>query len=185
MKTSPVLLAGASVLLQGQQVQASPVSSLTNLVARGKADIILSLLKVFKVVLDSDADTAWDIKAHPQMCSVSMETRDGANCKAVVTCDDGTKEYNANGQTWNVCYVGGRQYFNDPRIGEFSITFQEKDGANQGEGLTTPKLQVKYIGDWQEFPVNDLAEEYNAYNRCEDDGLGGSPFRKCDKGPYM
>lgn len=30
-----------------------------------------------------------DIKSHPQMCSVYMETRDGGNCVAKVTCDDG------------------------------------------------------------------------------------------------
>lgn len=118
------------------------------------------------------------------MCEVYMETKDGSNCKASVTCDDGTKDYFPDGAGWNVCFVGGRQYFTDPRIGDFSITFQERDGAGQGEGLTTPNLQVKYIGDWQEIPVNDLAEQYNEYKRCDDrGGLGGSPFRDCDKGP--
>ncbi|KAH7079682.1 hypothetical protein FB567DRAFT_449403 [Paraphoma chrysanthemicola] len=182
MKTSGIV-AAAAILLQSQQVQASPI---TNLVTRGKADIVLAILKVFGVIFpDAEAETTWDFKKHPQMCSVYMETKDGANCKATVECDDGKKEYNPNGAGWNVCFVGGRQYFTDPRIGDFSITFQEKNGEGQGEGLTTPKLQLKYIGDWQEIPVNDLAEEYNKHIRCKDDGLGGSPFRECDKGPYI
>ena len=55
----------------------------------------------------------------------------------------GTKEYNPNGAGWNVCYVGGRQYFTDPRIGDFPVTFTQKDGEKQGQGLTTPILQLK------------------------------------------
>lgn len=49
-----------------------------------------------------------------------METENGGNCWAVVDCQEGGRiEYNNNHDTWNVCYVGGRQYFTDPRIGEF------------------------------------------------------------------
>jgi hypothetical protein len=126
-----------------------------------------------------------DFKQHPQMCSIKMETNNGANCKAVVECDDGRKEYNPEGAGWNVCFVGGRQYFNDPRIGDFSITFAEKDGGGQGQGLTTPILQVKYVDNWREIPVNGLAEEYNKNIQCNEDGLGGSPFRDCGDGPYV
>jgi hypothetical protein len=110
-----------------------------------------------------------------------MQTKDGGDCKASVTCDDGQKDYNA----WNVCYVGGRQYFNDPRIGDFSITFAEKDGAGQGQGLTTPILQVKYVDNWREIPVNGLAQEWNKHKDCDEGGLGASPFRDCGDGPYV
>ncbi|CAO2652646.1 Nn.00g009290.m01.CDS01 [Neocucurbitaria sp. VM-36] len=178
MKTTGIV-AAAAILLQSQQAQASPIS---NLVARGKADILKSLLEFFGTFFP-EAERAWDIGSHPQMCKVYMETKDGANCKASVTCDDGTKEYNPDGATWNVCYVGGRQYFTDPRIGDFSITFTEKDGEGQGEGLTTPNLQLKYVGDWKEFPVNDLAVEYNKHMDCEENGA--SPFRDCGDGPYV
>lgn len=122
------------------------------------------------------------------MCNVYMETKDGANCKATVDCDGDKKEYNPDGATWNVCFVGGRQYFTDPRIGEFSITFTEKDGKGQGEGLTTPILQLKDVGDWKEIPVNDLAQDYEDHRDCEDatgDGTGASPFRDCGKGPFI
>lgn len=139
------------------------------------------------------------------MCLVEMETKDGGHCKAAVTCDDGKKEYNPGGADWNVCYVGmlrlgmratldadmtpgGRQYFTDPRIGDFSITFTEKNGEGQGEGLTTPNLQLKYVGDWHEIPVNDLCEASDRYHECEDcigDGTGCSPFRECEKGPFI
>lgn len=116
------------------------------------------------------------------MCSIYMETKDGGNCKVAVECDDGKKEYN----DWNVCYVGGRQFFTDPRIGDFSVTFSEKDGESQGEGLTTPIIQVKYVADWLAIPVNDLAEQYQKFVSCDaDGGLGGSPFRECGDGPFL
>jgi hypothetical protein len=122
-----------------------------------------------------------DYREHGQMCSVRMETKDGGNCKVFVTCDDGEKAYN----DWNVCYVGGRQYFTDPRIGDFSVTFAEKDGRGQGEGLTTPVLQVKYIDDWREIPVDGLAVQYKKHKDCDDGGFGNSPFRDCGDGPYV
>lgn len=66
MKTSPILLTAASVLLQSQQTQATPVGALTNIVARGKADIILAILKIFEVALpDSKAAKAWYVRFHP------------------------------------------------------------------------------------------------------------------------
>ncbi|KAF2029854.1 hypothetical protein EK21DRAFT_112529 [Setomelanomma holmii] len=102
------------------------------------------------------------------------------------TADDGRREYNAGGAAWNVCYVGGRPYLTDPRIGDFSITFKECDGSGQGEGLTTPILQLNYVGNWSEIPVQTLAEQYHTYQRCSDmGGLGGSVFRDCDKGPFI
>ncbi|KAF1844428.1 uncharacterized protein K460DRAFT_290108 [Cucurbitaria berberidis CBS 394.84] len=178
MKTSGIV-AAAAILLQSQQVQAFPG---TGLIARQKANILLSFLELFSTFFPK-AETAWDIKKHPQMCKVYMETRDGGNCKAKVTCDDGEKEYNPGGAGWNACFVGGRQYFTDPRIGDFSITFKEKNGAGQGEGLTTPSLQLKYVGDWREFPVNELAEAYSKHNDCDENGA--SPFRECGDGPYV
>lgn len=63
-----------------------------------------------------------------------------------------------------MCYVGGRQYFTDPRIGDFSITFSQKDG--EGEGLTNPILQLGDIGDWKEIPVHDLAAEKDKFDTC-------------------
>jgi len=184
MRAFPILITAASVLLQNQHVQAGPITGLPDLVSRGPADLLLEILKLFRVVLKDDADIAWDYKSHPQMCSVYMETVDGGHCRALVDCDDGRKEYNVGGATWNVCYVGGRQYFTDPRIGEFSITFQERDGSGQGEGLTTPKLQLKYVGDWKDIPVNTAAQAFQQYQRCNDrGGLGGDPLRVCDKGP--
>jgi hypothetical protein len=80
--------------------------------------------------------------------------------------------------TWNVCYKGGRQYFNDPRIGDFSITFTGKDG--EGQGLTNPILQVKDIGNWKEIPVTDLA-----YQKAEDDDCRAHNGLKCKDGPYI
>ncbi|OAL43988.1 hypothetical protein IQ07DRAFT_605502 [Pyrenochaeta sp. DS3sAY3a] len=179
MKTSTIFAVAATVMLQSEQVQAFPAA---DLIARGKADILLTLLEFFGGFFPK-AERTWDIEKFPQMCKVHMETRDGANCKATVTCDDGTKEYNPDGAGWNVCYVGGRQYFTDPRIGDFSITFEERDGAGQGEGLTTPNLQLKYVGDWREIPVQEAAAAYDKHVDCEENGA--SPFRQCGDGPYI
>ncbi|OAL05990.1 hypothetical protein IQ06DRAFT_313192 [Phaeosphaeriaceae sp. SRC1lsM3a] len=113
------------------------------------------------------------------LCEVYMETKNGANCYVSVQCNDGKREYNAGGATWNVCYLGGRQYFNDPRIGDFSVTFTEKDGID-GEGLTGPVLQVKEIGNWQEIHAKDLA-----YQKEKDEDCKKHNGLKCGKGPYV
>ncbi|KAF2681924.1 hypothetical protein K458DRAFT_342944 [Lentithecium fluviatile CBS 122367] len=120
----------------------------------------------------------WDFHEHPEMCSVYMETTDGAKCWAVVECNDGRKEYNNDHASWNVCYQGGRQYFHDDRIGDFSITFTEKD--REGEGLTTPILQVKNIGDWKEIPVAPLAHQKWTADDCK-----AHMGTECDNGPFM
>lgn len=91
----------------------------------------------------------------------------------------GVKEYNPGGAGWNVCFVGGRQYFTDPRIGDFSITFTKRDGT-EGEGLTDPVLQVKDIGNWQEIPVSEAAQDKASADNCEDhNGV------YCDDGPFI
>ncbi|KAF1913268.1 hypothetical protein BDU57DRAFT_541919 [Ampelomyces quisqualis] len=127
--------------------------------------------------------TPWDFNENPDMCSVKMETKDGGHCKATVECHEGGRlEYNPKGEGWNVCFVGGRQYFNDPRIGDFSITFTEKDGHNQGEGLTTPVLQVKQFKDWLAIPVNSLAAKYAKYSTCL--MYQNVRARSCIPGPY-
>jgi hypothetical protein len=54
MKTSGVV-AAAAILLQSQQVQASPISSLAT---RGYADILLSFLKFAKGFFP-EAETVW------------------------------------------------------------------------------------------------------------------------------
>ncbi|KAF2828923.1 hypothetical protein CC86DRAFT_287247, partial [Ophiobolus disseminans] len=119
-----------------------------------------------------------DYKANGYLCEVYMETTDGLNCYASVTCNDGKKEYNAGKETWNVCYQGGRQYFTDSRIGEFSITFREKDSS--GQGLTGPVLQVKDIDNWMEIPVSNLAHQ-----KWMDEDCAAHAGTKCPDGPYI
>ncbi|EAT77200.2 hypothetical protein SNOG_15535 [Parastagonospora nodorum SN15] len=178
MKAFGTIAVGA-FLLQSPQVRASPIE------ARGwgsvpdAAESLLKYIGISKELLP-DATKLWDFKDNPQMCQVRMETNNGANCKATVECNDGVREYNPAGAGWNVCFVGGRQYFNDPRIGDFSITFAEKNGKGQGQGLTTPILQVKYIDDWKVLPVQGLAEEFLKYEDCDRQGLF-----TCNKGPYI
>jgi hypothetical protein len=46
-----------------------------------------------------------------------METTDGGNCRTTVNCKGGDNNYEKL-PDWNVCYLGGRQYFNRPELGD-------------------------------------------------------------------
>lgn len=73
-----------------------------------------------------------------------METKDGGHCKGGVECQGGyNHELKEDDKGWKNCRVGGENKFSDEKIGDFSITFKERDGKNQGEGLTTPILKLK------------------------------------------
>jgi hypothetical protein len=86
-----------------------------------------------------------------------METEGGGNCWVIVECQDGGKKEYFNGKKgWNVCYVGGEQFLNDPRIGDFSVTFSKKDG--DGQGLTNPIIKLASVGNWQK-PIDVQHEE--------------------------
>jgi hypothetical protein len=175
MKTYGITTAAAAVAMLCPTVMAVPAS----LKPRGRSSIAKSILELIGGFLEPDMEWLWDIKQNPQMCKIYMETTDGANCYASVTCDDGTREYNAGKAGWNVCYVGGRQFFSDPRIGEFSITFTQKDGES-AEGLTNPVLQLKNVGNWKEIDVYGLAHEYYEHQFCE-----GRDGRDCGDGPWI
>ena len=82
-----------------------------------------------------------------------------------------------------MCFQGGRQYFSDPRIGDFSITFTTKDV--NGQGLTGPVLQLADVGNWQEIPVQDLADAHQKYQDCDGTGVGGTTPKDCAQGPYL
>jgi hypothetical protein len=72
-----------------------------------------------------------------------MQIKDGGNCWAKVECADGSTEYKEDDKDWSQCKVGGENKFKDSRIGEWNVTFKERDGAGQGDGLTTPALKMK------------------------------------------
>ncbi|OAK95454.1 hypothetical protein IQ06DRAFT_320233 [Phaeosphaeriaceae sp. SRC1lsM3a] len=169
MKTSNIV-AAAALALQSQHVQANPISKA--LMARGKSSIALSILELIGGFIPTeDAFMAWETKDHPNFCSVYMETKDGGHCKGGVECQGGyNHELKEDDKGWKNCRVGGENKFSDEKIGDFSITFKERDGKNQGEGLTTPILKLKYVGNWKEIPVQTLAEEYNPDETDKDDG---------------
>ena len=104
-----------------------------------------------------------------------MRTRDGGNCHADVTCADGAKRDYDN---WNVCFLGGEQYFSDPGIGEFSITFTKKDD-DCGDGLCAPVLKLKDVGNWMAIDVYALS--HAADNNAHFVGVGTpGPFANPD-----
>jgi len=169
MKTSGIV-AAAALVLQSQHVDANPISRA--LAPRGKSSIALSILQLIGELIPTEsAFMGWDLDQNPNFCKIYMETKDGGHCKANVECRDGyKKELPEDDKNWKQCKVGGENKFNDPQIGDFSITFTEKDGAGQGEGLTTPILKLKYVGNWKDIPVNKLASEYNYEETDKDDG---------------
>ena len=113
------------------------------------ADGLLSwaspLLEALKRI---DGKKPWEAASDdPNACVVGMGTEAGANCWASVECQGDKREY----RDWNVCYVNGRQFFTDDRIGDFSITFTSPGGPDQG--LTLPILQLKEINDFEKIDV--------------------------------
>ncbi|PGH11608.1 hypothetical protein AJ79_04748 [Helicocarpus griseus UAMH5409] len=163
----PLLALAAEVATSITTTQHAPLAR------RGKGKALGKLFSKLLGLATEGSSETWDYEANPDMCEVYMETKDGGNCVVKVKCkDSGEKEY----KKWNVCFVGGRQYFKDPRIGEFSVTFTKKDG-DEGEGLTNPLLQVKAIDNWKKMWVTKLAAVWTKSKQCED-GLGSM---NCDK----
>lgn len=61
---------------------------------------------------------------------------------------------------FNVCCVGGRQYFTDDRIGPYNFTSSQADGELDGGGLTNPILQLEFVNHVAEFDVSALSHYY-------------------------
>ena len=141
----------------------------------GYGGIVKEILQAIGVFLPDNAN-AWDYEALPDMCAIEFSTEDGGNCKTSVTCNDGvTREYN----DWSVCYVGGRQYITDYRIGKFSVAFTKKDGS-EGEGLTDPVLALASVDNWRKFLVSELAYAHLEATRCLDNNGAD-----CGFGPWL
>lgn len=72
-----------------------------------------------------------------------------------VTCNDGEKKYD----NFNVCEIGKQQYWNDDRIGEFSIEYSEAGGINsEKDGLHGPVLRIQGINNWEPLVLKDVAK---------------------------
>jgi len=111
----------------------------------GEGHWILPFIKALDRI---DGSRPWEAAAQdPNACVISMGTESGANCWASVECQNDKREY----RDWNVCYVNGRQFFTDDRIGDFSITFTSPGGVDQG--LTLPILQLKDINNFEGIDV--------------------------------
>ena len=112
MKTSSLFLA----LLASSAATASTFST-ARYQKRGKSSIVKAILELIGIATDSNAN-AWvrrihlvleghlatdfeqDFDAHPSMCRVSLGTREGGNCYASVTCNDGVTRWYQN---WAGC----------------------------------------------------------------------------------
>ncbi|KAJ5386979.1 hypothetical protein N7509_009520 [Penicillium cosmopolitanum] len=143
---------------------------------RGKAQIVIDLLKIFGLV--TEETDAWDYDENPDMCLVYMTTEDGGNCEVTVECKD-TEKHVIENPEWSLCYVGGRNCFQDDNIGEFCVIFTKKDGR-EGEGLTEPTLEVPSVEGV--IPVSELAEDWYY---SEDQNCPSSGGQACAEGPFV
>ncbi|KAI1076649.1 hypothetical protein F5B20DRAFT_593910 [Whalleya microplaca] len=92
---------------------------------------------------------AWDAGIK-EACQLAMGTKGGGDCWAYVNCQGDKKEY----KNWNVCYLGGVQYFEDSRIGEFTINFTKAGGKNSNlDGLHSPEIALQNVGPWKKVNV--------------------------------
>ncbi|KAK0708878.1 hypothetical protein B0T21DRAFT_416263 [Apiosordaria backusii] len=158
-----------------------PRGSTIQLEKRGKADIFKAIFEAIDKTAFDDTNL-WHWEEVPNFCYLYMTTRDGGNCYVSVTCKEGGEmHYNPDRADWNVCFVGGRQYFTDPRLGDFSVTFTKKDG-DEGEGLTNPVVQLKHYRDWWKIDVTGLAYQYRKSTQC---GSGLGTQHKCKDGPFV
>ncbi|KAF5543822.1 fibronectin type iii domain-containing protein [Fusarium mexicanum] len=91
----------------------------------------------------------------PNKCVISLRTQAGGNCQTWVQCEQTDRKGDIAGD-WQVCYVGGRQFFTHPEVGDFSVTFSE--GGGDQDGLHSPIIQLAGYNNWEPFNLDDIIE---------------------------
>ncbi|KAL8988134.1 MAG: hypothetical protein Q9169_008605, partial [Polycauliona sp. 2 TL-2023] len=106
----------------------------------------LGIAAGIKELLQFLPSVAWDYEFNIDVCAITVGTFLGGNCHTSVNCQvDGEKHYD---DEWEVCRVGGEQFFTDDRIGEFSVTFTVAEAEKCAEGLCRPIIKVQIFQDW-------------------------------------
>ncbi|KAI9798557.1 MAG: hypothetical protein M1833_004694 [Piccolia ochrophora] len=127
----------ASVFALTWSFMAPTSASPASLISRQAAN---SFLAIFESISKRIGDTnAYDFEKLRDFCAVRTWTYGGGHCYASVECQSGgLKEFTED--QWKACHLGGRNYFKDDRIGEFSVTFSEGGGQNGNteDGLHHP-----------------------------------------------
>jgi hypothetical protein len=148
MKTFSTAAVSAAAALLSNQVNASPAAPPASLSGRQAqagaaiAQIVAQIVKGGQLAFPEEA-LAWyvmirrlsrhhtltlarDYKKYRGMCMISMETKDGANCYAKVTCDDGaflnTEEAN--------CMTNALQVSESTMLAEQVGTYASREAAN-------------------------------------------------------
>lgn len=108
----------------------------------------------------------------PDKCTLLFGTEAGGNCQSFINCGDSDESgTRTNPDIWSQCFINGRrlafavpshiirkftnfalyylgrQYFDDPNIGDYSITFTQAGGVdgNTEDGLHHPILQLANV----------------------------------------
>lgn len=136
----------------------------------GPAAIVLAVIDYLK-----DAN-AYDPQV-PNKCALYMSTVAGGDCYTSINCVGGDKDYTKL-PDWNVCYLGGRQYFSHPDVGDFSITYSKAGGkdGNKEDGLHDPILQFANLNDWEKMDVQSLIDNSHGEhgNLCKKSHVAGT-----------
>ncbi|KAF1917700.1 hypothetical protein BDU57DRAFT_514090 [Ampelomyces quisqualis] len=121
-----------------------------------------------------------DHVADLQMCKMTMQTEDGGNCELMVECPDGSSQRwgGPEGARYEFCKQDVPQSFDNPSIGFFNLTYKDRDGPGQGQGLTTPVLQLAAFGYDLEIHVDTIAREFSKHRDCK-------KGKDCGEGPFM
>ncbi|KAK3176434.1 hypothetical protein OEA41_007757 [Lepraria neglecta] len=84
-----------------------------------------------------------------------MFTTSRANCETYIQCDEDDHLGINLSADWQICYLGGRQYFTNPHIGDLSITFSKAGGVDGDteDGLHSPILQLANINNLDPLDV--------------------------------
>jgi hypothetical protein len=129
-----------------------------------------------------------------------METTSGGNCRTSINCRQSDNAYEKL-PDWNVCYLGGRQFFSRPEVGDcklfdqpslalakgaqlislfllVSITFTKAGGkdGNKQDGLHHPVLQFANLNNWENMDVQailDNSKEKHG-NLCKQTRVAGT-----------
>ncbi|CAJ2505382.1 Uu.00g127760.m01.CDS01 [Anthostomella pinea] len=93
----------------------------------------------------------------PDKCVIETITSEGGNCRTYVQCEETDQQGDDMG-AWNVCYLGGRQYFTHDEIGDCSITYTQAGGQNgvTEDGLHHPVIQFAQLDNWEEVNFEDI-----------------------------
>ncbi|ORY58227.1 uncharacterized protein BCR38DRAFT_478034 [Pseudomassariella vexata] len=149
------ILAGGCGVAFSPYANALPATFHRRAVGQSIADLVIAVKDFLK-----DAN-AYDPSV-PDKCKLTLRTTSGANCESYINCEE-NDQIGHSMPGWNVCYLGGRQFFTDPDLGDFSVTFTKAGGVDgntqDGQVLHHPVVQLAGFNDWEPIDIQAIVDE--------------------------